>query len=141
MKRTLDDAESPPNKEARVTCTTTEPSNDVWTHIWTFCDDIKTFRSLFMLTKELHGYNGWKNVLAHKSIRVDHTKLNWQSDLSYAHKVNAKHSKITDHELIYLKGIHTLGLSYCYRITNQGLKHLKRVHTLNLSWCHKITDK
>src|SRR5581483_8031813 len=48
-------------------------------------------------------------------------------------------NKITDTELIYLKGVHTIDLWCCYQITDTGLFHLKGVHTIDLYQCNKIT--
>ena len=61
-------------------------------------------------------------------------------------------SQLTDNDLSYLTGVHTINLCGCNKITDQGLKYLagkpaltsgklKGVHTINLSQCNKITDQ
>ena len=50
------------------------------------------------------------------------------------------YTKITDTQLSYLKGVHTINLSNCQRITDTGLSHLKGVHTIDLYGCKRITD-
>jgi len=51
---------------------------------------------------------------------------------------------LSDSEFVYLKGIHTLNMSYCKQntITDAAFVHLKGIHTLNMSDCKQdtITD-
>jgi hypothetical protein len=50
-------------------------------------------------------------------------------------------TNITDNDLTYLKGIHTLHLAWNTNITDAGLKNLKGIHTLRLYSNENITDK
>jgi hypothetical protein len=49
-------------------------------------------------------------------------------------------TSITDNGLKYLSGVHTIDLSRCYFITDTGLKYLSGVHTIDLYSCNLITD-
>ena len=48
-------------------------------------------------------------------------------------------SKITDNDLKYLKGVHSINL-LCKNITDKGLIYLKGVHSITLAYTD-ITDK
>ena len=73
------------------------------------------------------------------------TCINYANGLEYlkgVHTINLSYcNQITDKGLEYLKGVHTINLPCCKQITDKGLKYLKGVHTINLSYCNKITDK
>ena len=43
--------------------------------------------------------------------------------------LNCSKSQITDKGISYLKGIHTLNISYCKQITDKGISYLK-IHKL-----------
>ena len=41
--------------------------------------------------------------------------------------LNCSESRITDKGIYYLKGIHTLDISYCFQITDKGISYLKGI--------------
>src|SRR5438552_2356538 len=56
-------------------------------------------------------------------------------------RIQCAYNAITDKGLEYLKGVHTIDLTFCNKITDNGLEYLKGVHTIYLGGCKKITDK
>ena len=76
-------------------------------------------------------------ILLSKTINFYVTK-----NLHYLIKnLNCSKSQITDKGISYLKGIHTLDISWCDQITDKGISYFKRIHTLDISYCFQITDK
>lgn len=84
-------------------------------------------------------YNRSWIVSGHPSIRLFQRLEGKVHTLDASQKAGI-HASLTDDDLAYLHGVHTLNLTHCAEITDAGLAHLRGVHTLNLFGCRKITD-
>jgi len=63
----------------------------------------------------------------------------WRRCFPRATAANLSDGKLTDVDLLHLRGIRTLRLYACELISDAGLAHLSGIHTLYISWCRRVS--
>jgi hypothetical protein len=108
------------------------------------CFNYLIFQESLKIIKEVK-FKAIEKVLKYMKVESHYVSLDLDT-IQLITKYNKKNilikcfGSITDNELKYLAGVHTINLSYCKLVTDNGLKYLSGVHTIDLTWCNLVTD-